>query len=77
VVVEHEGPESLSAATFVAMEDGSRRLDLRVDVATPAALPCRGGREIDDRHAGLPVSEVTNSHGDGRDRPYRTRDGYP
>jgi hypothetical protein len=77
VVVEHEGPESLSASTFVAMEDGSCRLVVRVDVATPAARLWRGGREIDDRHAGLPVSGVMNGHVDGRGRPYRARDGYP
>jgi hypothetical protein len=53
----------MSASTFVAAEVRSRRLVVQVEVATPAGRPARGDKDIDDRHAGVPVSDLT--HGDG------------
>jgi hypothetical protein len=77
LAVDHEGPESVPDPSLVAAGNRSRRLVARADAATPTARLWRGGREIDDRHAGLPVSDVMNGHGDGGGRPCRARDGYP
>jgi hypothetical protein len=36
--LKHEWPESMPAQTFVATEDGGRRLIVRVELATPSQL---------------------------------------